>query len=174
MGFTDLFSCRYDKNTIPEACLIGCWFAGSSLGLLAERFFGDACASFLRPLAGCLPEFGGVLASAVFPLLLSACAVFLFRSAGCYAGCLIRGVTQGFFLGLISRCYGSAGVFVACLLMFSGLMVNAVLLVYWLRRLRLGLQGFHGDTLLGLGLCALVGAVDRLFVAPFLVDVINL
>ena len=70
-----LFLRRYDKNTIRGVGLLACWFAGSSLGLCAACVCGDAYASFLQPLTGCLPEFGGVFASAVFPLLLSACAV---------------------------------------------------------------------------------------------------
>ena len=169
-----LISCRYDKNTIPGAALIGCWIAGTSLGFCAECVCGDAYASFLPSLAGCLPEVGGVLAAACFPLLASACAVFLFRSAGCYAGCVLRGLNQGFLMGLISRCYGVAAPLMACLLGFSGLWVNGVLLCYWLRRLRLGLRSFPEDTLLCLGLCGAVGALDRLIIAPFLVDVINL
>lgn len=166
--------CRYDKNTIPGMCLIGCWIAGSSLGLWAARIFGDAYASFLQPLAGALPELGGVFAAAVFPLLFSACAAILFRSAGCFGVCILRGLSQGFALGLIGSVYGSAGPLVAFLLVFSGLCVNPVLIWYWLRRLRLGPAELRRDTLVCLGLCALVGALDGLVIAPFLAEVINL
>lgn len=169
-----LFLRRYDKNTIRGVGLLACWFAGSSLGLCAACVCGDAYASFLQPLTGCLPEFGGVFASAVFPLLLSACAVFFFRSAGCYGMCLLRSLTQGFLLGLVGGLYGSAAPLMAFLLLFSGLCVNPVLLFFWLRRLAFGTQGLRNDTIVCLGLCTMIGAMDYLVIAPFLVDVINL
>ena len=165
---------RLDKNTIREWALIALWIAGSSLGLLAERFNGDAYASFLQPLAGCAPDLGGVFASAIFPLLLSACAVFLFGTAGCYGMCLIRGMSQGFVLGLVGDCYGIAAPLVAVLLTFSGLTVNAVLLCFWLRRVRLGDTGLQRDLSFMLGFGACIGAADYLLIGPFLADVINL
>ena len=165
---------RLDKNTIREWALIALWIAGSSLGLLAERLFGDAYASFLQPLAGTGPDLGGVFAAAIFPLLLSACAVFLWGAAGCYGMCLLRGVSQGLLLGLIRRCYGTAAPLVALLLAFSGLAVNAVLLFFWLRRLRMGQTDFQKDLSVMLGLGACIALTDHLLIGPFLADVINL
>ena len=165
---------RLDKDTIREWALIVLWIAGSSLGLWAERFLGDAYASFLHPLAGIAPELSGVFAAAMFPLLLSACAVCLFGAAGCYGMCLARGLSQGLVLGLIRRCYGTAAPLVALLLAFSGLAVNAVLLVFWLRRVRTGDSDFRKDLFLMLGLGACIGWTDYLLIGPFLADVINL
>lgn len=168
------FLSRYDKNTIRSSGLLACWFAGSSLGLWAVRFCGDAYASFLQPLTGVLPEIGGVNAAAVFPLLLSACAVILFGDLGCFVLCLLRSVSQGFLLGLIGMVYGSAGALVAFLLGFSTLMTNAVLLYFWLRRLALGRAWFREDLAVCFGLCAGIGVADYLVIAPFLADVMNL
>lgn len=164
---------RLDKNTIPELALIALWFAGLSLGLWAACRYGDAYASFLQPLACFAPELGGVFASAIFPLLLSACAVALFDSTGCFGMCLIRSLSQGFFLGLIRICYGTAAPLVALLLGFSALLGNGVLLFCWLRWLRAGSVPF-GAMLAPLGLCAGIGAADYLLIGPFLVEVINL
>ena len=164
---------RLDKNTIREWGLIALWTAGLSLGLWAERFLGDAYASFLQPLAGTAPDLGGVFATAVFPLLLSACAAVLFGAAGCYGMCLLRGLSQGFLLGLLRGCYGAAAPLAALLLTFSGLAVNGLLVAFWLRRLRMGNTCFRKDVLLMLGLGACVGAADYLLIGPFLADVIN-
>lgn len=165
---------RLDKSTVRESALIALWIAGSSLGLWSVRYCGDAYASFLQPLAGFAPDLGGVFASAVFPLLLSVCAAALFGAAGCYGMCLIRGLSQGFLLGLIPGCYGTAAPLIALLLTFSGLAVNAVLLYFWLRRLRMGHLGFQKDIFLMLGLSVCIAMVDYLLIGPFLADVINL
>lgn len=165
---------RLDKNTIREWALIALWIAGSSLGLWVVRFCGDAYASFLQPLAGVGPDLGGVFASAIFPLFMSACAAFLLGAAGCYGMCLIRGLSQGVLLGLIRGCYGAAGPLVALLLTFSALAVNGLLLFFWLRRLRMGNTGFQKDVSLMIGFGVLVGVADYLLVGPFLADVINL
>lgn len=163
---------RMDRNTVPEAVLIGCWIAGSSLGLWAGCLSRDLFELFLDALPGTLPGFGGMFASALFPLLLSACAVVFFRSAGCYGICLVRGLSQGFLLGLIGACYGSAAPLLAFLLVFTGLMVNGVLFFFWLRRLQLGMERFGSDLLLCGGLCLLIGVTDVLAIAPFLADII--
>lgn len=165
---------RLDKNTVPGFALITLWIAGSSLGLLAACLSGDAYASFLQPLAGTLPDLGGVFASALFPLLLSVCMAILFHNAGCYGMCLIRSISQGFLLGLIRLCYGAAAPLVAVLLAFSALAVNGVLLCFWLRRLWLGNAGLWEDALLLIPVCACIAAADYLVIGPFLADVINL
>ena len=165
---------RLDKNTIREVALIALWTAGLSLGLWAACRYGDAYASFLQPLAGYAPDLGGVFASAIVPLLLSACAAILWDAAGCYGMCLIRGVSQGFLLGLIRLCYGTAVPLMAFLLAFSALAVNGVLLFFWLRRLRMGNACFREELMLLLGLCACIAAADYLLIGPFLADVMNL
>ena len=165
---------RLDKSTIPGMALIALWIAGSSLGLLAACRYGDAYASFLQPLAGFSPDLGGVFASAIFPLLLSACAAILFDAAGCYGICLLRGLGQGFFLGLVRACFGMAAPLAVLLMGFSALLVNGVLLFFWLRWLRMGIAGLREEFAALLALCAGIGAVDYLLVGPFLADVMNL
>lgn len=163
---------RLDKNTIPELALIALWIAGLSLGLWAACRYGDAYASFLQPLAGNLPDLGGVFASAILPLLLSACAVCLLDTAGCYAMCLFRSVSQGFFLGLFRSCYGTAAPLAALLMGFSALMENGVLLFFWMGRISSRGCSFREECPL-LGLCAGIAAADYLLIGPFLADVIN-
>lgn len=168
------FLSRYDKNTVRTAGLLALFFGGSSLGLWAACCCGDAYASFLQPLTGIVPDVGGVFAAAVFPLLLSACAVILFRDIGIAAACLLRAVSQGFLMGLVCMVYGSAAPLAAFLLLFSGLMTNAVLLFFWMRRLTVGMLRFREEMAVCLGVCIGIGAVDLLVIAPFLVDVMNL
>lgn len=166
--------CRLDKNTIPELSLLALWIAGSSLGLWTACRYGGAYASFLQPLAGVAPDLGGVFASAIFPLLLSACLVFLFQNAGCYGMCMLRAFSQGLFLGLVRVCYGAAAPLMAFLLGFSGLLVNGVLLFFWLRRLRFGDLHMKQELPVLFVLCTGIAVADYCLVGPFLVDVVNL
>lgn len=174
MQSVSTFLRRIDKNTFPELVLTALWIAGTFLGLLASRFHGDAYASFLQPLPGLEPELGGVFASAIVPLLLSACAVILFHAAGCYGMCLLRGLSQGFLIGVIRSVYGSAAPLMTFLLTFSGQAVNVVLLFFWLRWLRYGSLGIR-EWCAGLfGLCAVAGVMDYLVIGPFLVDIVTI
>lgn len=167
-------SYRFDQNAILSGALVACWFGGSALGLLAALRYGDAYASFLPLLAGCLPDLAGVCAAVLFPLLLSACAVYFFHHIGCFSLCLIRAVCQGFLVGLIGQCYGTAAPLMVILLMFSGLWVNGLLLFFGLRRLSLGRERFREDLTVCLCIGTAAGAVDYLVIAPFLLEVVTL
>lgn len=165
---------RFFRNTIPEWVLLAYWLAGSSLGLLTARFCGDVHSSFLLQIPGFAPDLMGCFTSTLFPLLLSAFAVLLFRSAGCYVACLIRSLSQGLMIGLLGCAYGAAAPLMTFLLLFSGLCVNAVLLTFWLRFLVGSGREIRSDLILFGGICVAIGAVDHLLIAPFLVDVMNL
>ena len=165
---------RFDRNTIRGCILLLCWFAGLSLGLLAADFHGDALSSFTEPLPSVLPALGGLLIPAVFPLLFSACAVVLFSDFGCLTAAAIRGLVQGFFLSALAGSGRAASPVLAFLLVFTGLMLNPVLLFFWYRRMTLGAERFLGDFLGCTAIAGLIAITDYWVIAPFLVDVINL
>ena len=165
---------RFDRNTIRGCILLICWFAGLSLGLLAADFCGDALSSFVEPLPSVLPVLGGALITAYFPLLFSACAVVLFSAFGCLVAAALRGLAQGFFLGILAGASGAASPILAFLLVFTGLMMNPVLLFFWYRRMILGAERFWDDLLGCAGIAGLILITDYWVIAPFLVDVINL
>lgn len=163
-----------DRITIPGTRLFGCWIAGSLLGLTAAFFPGNFYTPLFRVLPGCMPTPGGTAVTVFLPLLISACAVYLFRYTACYCCCFVRSFGQGIFLGALASVYGRASMLMAVLLLFSGLCVNCVMLAYWLRRIRFGAAGYFRDTAVCFCVCALIGALDYGVIAPFLADVINL
>lgn len=167
------FRYRRKRDTIPGLRLCGCWFAGSSLGLLAECFCGDAIASWLTLLPGQIPDLGSVLLLSVLPLLLTASAVTLFRPCACYVLCLIRGFGQGLVIACLGRLFGSGTPIVVFLLLFSSLWTNPFILWYWCRCLRGNSCRFAADTVLCAVFCVLIGLLDHCAIAPFLADVIN-
>ena len=162
------------KNTIPEMLLLVSWLIGSSLGFWAERFYGGSIGSFFELLPCMIPDWSSILVSAILPLLLSACAVVLFRNIVCYWCCFLRSFFQSILISSICRYFGFGAPIMVYLLLFSALWGNVFLIWFWQRRLQGETDCIFPDCCLGIFVCLAIGVVDRLAIAPFLVDVINL
>lgn len=156
---------RSTTDLISGATLLGVWLAGLSLGLLADRFYGDCYESLIFPAGFASLLFFDSCLVTILPLLLSAFAVFFFHRFGACLACFLRGLTMGFFLGVLMA---AGGAWLAVLLLFSGLCFCPVLLWYLWRRLIGDLRNARRD----FGYCLLAGlclaAVDTWVVAPFL------
>lgn len=156
---------------IPGAALLGVWLAGSSLGLLAARSCGDDYGSLALRAGETALSFPDACVVTLLPLLLSAFAVFFFHRFGAYAFCLLRGIAIGFCLGVLTA---AGGVWLAVLLLFSGLAYSPVVLWYLWRRLEMGLRSAAADGLL----CGLAGivlaAADTLLAAPLLAAALSI
>ena len=166
MQQTNVIRFRTSTELIPGIALMGAWLAGLSLGLLADRFYGD-CYEMLAFSAGRMAlTFLDAFLVTILPLLLSAFAVFFFHRFGACLACFLRGFTMGFFLGVLTA---AGGAWLAVLLLFSGLCFCPVLLWYLWRRFSVGLRDARRD----FALCCLAGlclaAVDIWVVSPFLV-----
>ena len=161
---------RTSSARIPGAALLGVWLAGSSLGLWAARFYGDDYGQLVLRAGETSLSFLSACVVTLLPLLLSAFAVFFFRRPGVYGACLLRGISLGFFLGVLTAV---GGLWLAVLLLFSGLAYSPVLLWYLWRRLESGLGGAGADCLW----CGLAGillaAADTWLVAPFLATALS-
>lgn len=158
---------RFSRSTVPGLILGGSWFAGLSLGLWAARFQGDALQSLAFSAGSAELSFPDACVVTVFPLLLSACAVFIFHRFGAYLAALLRGIAIGFMLGVISRA-APGGALLSLLLLFSGLFYSPVHLWYLWRRLQYGMFGFKGDSFFCLAVGLALSAVDTWVVSPFL------
>ena len=156
---------RRISNLVPCIALMGVWLAGLSLGLLADRFYGDYYGSLVIPAGAAPLSFGDACMVTILPLLLSAFAVLFFHCCGACIACFLRGVSMGFFLGLLTD---AGGLWLAVLLPFSGLFFAPVLLWYLWRRVLMDLRDAHRDfcRCLLAGVC--LAAVDTWVVAPFL------
>ena len=165
MQYTAAVRTRPYKHMIPGATLMGVWLAGLSLGLLTDRFYGESYESLVLFAGRQMPSFTDAILVTILPLLLSAFAVFFFHRFGVCLACFLRGLTIGFFLGVLTA---AGGAWLAVLLLFSGLCFCPVLLWYLWRRLIGDLRSARRD----FGICLLAGlclaAVDTWVVAPFL------
>ena len=156
-------SSRFDRGIVPGLTLGGVWFAGLTLGLLAARFYGGPLGALTPAAIGSELTFWNACMAAVLPLFLSAFAVYFFHRFGVYMACGLRGIAMGFFLGvLISEC----GLWLGCLLSFSGLCGCGILL--WFLWRRLGVSPFSGDLLCAVAAAMAVSAVDIWVIAPYL------
>lgn len=175
-GDQDLLRCNFDRtrfqhSTVPGLILMGIWFAGVSLGLLAARFFGDVYGSMTRS-AGRVPlSFWDACTASLLPLILSAFAVCFFHRCGALLACGIRGFLVGYTLGILCAV---GGLWLCGLLFFSGLMGSPVLLWFLWRRLRLGMLDFRRDWILCALSCVFLAVVDTWVVAPFLAAALSL
>lgn len=169
-GDGDLLWCKLDRtrfrhNTVPGLALIGVWFAGVSLGLLAACYHGEVYGDLPLPAGAAPLSFFGACVASLLPLILSAFAVCFFHRCGALAACGIRGLLVGFTLGVL---WAGGGLWLCGLLFFSGLLGSPILLWFLWRRLRLGRLDFREDLVrCALG-CVLLAAVDTWVVAPFL------
>ena len=156
---------RFRHSMVPGLTLAGVWFAGVSLGLLAARFHGEVYGSMARS-AGTVPlSFADACMVSLLPLILSAFAVYFFRRCGALAACVVRGLLVGYTLGVLCK---AGGLWLCCLMFFSGLFGCPILLWFLWRRLRLGMLDFRGDFVrCALG-CVVLATVDTWAVAPFL------
>ena len=165
MQYTAAVRTRPYTRMIPGVTLLGVWLAGLSLGLVADRFLGEKYESLVLLAGRNPPSFPDACLVTILPLLLSAFAVFFFHRFGVFLTCFLRGLTMGFFLGVLAA---AGGVWLAVLLMFSGLCFCPVLLWYLWRRFSEGLRDARRDFCICFlaGLC--LAAVDTWVVAPFL------
>ena len=165
MQYTAAVRTRLYVRMIPGVTLLGVWLAGLSLGLLADRFYGESYESLLLFAGRQPPSIVDAGLVTILPLLLSAFAVFFFHRFGVCLACFLRGLSLGFFLGVLTA---AGGAWLAVLLLFSGLSFCPVLLWYLWRRFSDGLRNARRDFWICLlaGLC--LAAVDTWVVAPFL------
>lgn len=163
---------RFDKNTFLRAGICLVWIAGLSLGFCAARSYGDTYEAYILQAPDSLPSFFGVLSVNVLPLLISACAVFFFRSIS-FVLCLLRGILLGLGLGVIAVSYGGAGFLMSGSLLFSLLASTPVFFWYLCRRLEHGIRSFRRDTVICLLTGLVLSLLDIWVVSPFLREIMN-
>lgn len=156
---------RFDRTLVPGLLLLGVWFAGQSLGLMAARFYGEPVAALALSAGAVELTFRNACLANILPLFLSAFAVLFFHRFGAYLACFLRALTIGFLLGAISD---AGGLWLGVLLAFSALASGPVVLWYLWRRLTMGLCTLNRDIILCTGILVLIAAVDSQIAAPFL------
>jgi len=163
-------SCRLNKNTFLRMMVILCWVAGLSLGIGADRFYGEALQACLLLTPHLRPLLLGSMCVNIFPFLIFACAV-VFIPGAAYGLCLVRGFLTGSAIAGVVSCFSGAGLFMCLMLLFSLLLFAPVILWFSLQSIFTEQTGFAKDVffclLLGAGICF----ADHFLIAPLLLEI---
>ena len=158
---------------IPGITLMGVWLVGLSLGLVADRFYGD-CFESLVFSAGCKPvRFADACLVAILPLLLSAFAVFFNKSWLLLPLSLIKAVSFSFCSEGLNMIFDSSGWLIRSMLLFSDIFLMPLLCWFMFRLIKGGTDNWHKE----LGICLItalfVGLLNYCVVSSFLVTLMQ-
>ena len=160
----------YDRNMILHTTVLLNWIAGLSLGIYADRFYGEAYRACFMLTAHQIPDFFGVMCICVLPLLISAYAVSFFPFL-LFGICLFYGILTGLGISAAAILWGSGCGITVILSLFRLLLYGPVLLWYWLGGR--GTQFLLRDTVICMILGIIISWLDCAVVAPFLWEITN-
>ena len=161
---------NFDKNTFLPAAVVLIWVAGLSLGVIADRLYGEAYRACLLLTPYQLPDFFGSVSIRLLPLLISAYAVS-FCPLLLLGIVLFWGMLTGLGISAVAVLYAGAGGMMSGLLLFGLLLQGPVLLWYWLYGG--GGQKFRRDTVCCLGIGIIISWLDQAVVAPLLLEIVT-
>ena len=160
----------FHRNTLLRGQLALIWIAGLSLGVFADRFYGEAMRACVAKAVCRSPDFFGAVCVNVLPLMICAYAFFFLPRLLDWI-CMIRAVLTGMVLSGVVGVFASAGGLIAVLLLFGLLFSGTVLVWYWIRRREDGAMCFSADTGLCMGFGIVIACVDSLVIGPFLAQI---
>ena len=147
------------------------WTVGFWLGVCFAAF-ADNLTSLMRAFCEESVSIVGLFLVPFFPFLISAVAVFLSASLILYLTCFCKSFLLGFSVCIVSSAFSGGGWLICALLLFTDLLTVPALLLFQLRcAQRCGRQIWR-DALIAALWFAAVSAVDRLWILPFLREII--
>lgn len=166
--FTSFFHCRTPRTTLALLWICGL-LTGSLVSLSADEILAP---TMLAAISGGL-SISGLLLVLLFPLLLTAAAVFISRPVFLYPVAFLKAFLFAFTgIGLLLS-LASSGWLIRCLLMFSDSLLLPFLWLLWLQIVsgpdRFAMRRFLTVSLLAL----LTGILDYFLVAPFLAGLLT-
>ena len=166
--FTSFFHCRTPRTTLVLLWICGL-LTGSLVSLSAD---GILAPTMLAAISGSL-SIPGLLLVLLFPLLLTAAAVFISRPVFLYPVAFLKAFLFAFTGAGLLLSLASSGWLIRCLLMFSDSLLLPFLWLLWLQIVsgpdRFAMRRFLTVSLLAL----LTGILDYSFVAPFLAGLLT-
>lgn len=169
--FQDSFHCRRkDLHRLLAFCFCLGLAGGSFTFLLA----GKTLLPLMRSALYAPVSIVGILCVSVFPILISAYAVFLSNFLLLLSLSFARAFLFSFVSLGISQAFASAGWLMQGLLLFGGWTSLPVLYWYWLRNLSPGRRFHWGETALAFTLSGLLGSIHFGIISPFLVRLIGI
>ncbi len=167
----DSFHCRRKALHHLLAFSFCLGLAGGSLTFLSA---GESLFPLMRSVLYAPVSIVGILCVSVFPILISAYAVFLSNFAFLLPLCFTRAFLFSFVSLGITQAFASAGWLMQSLLLFSDWTSLPVLYWYWLRNLSPDRRFHWGETVFACSLSGLLGSIHFGIISPFLVRLIGI
>ena len=160
------------RHNFGICSLLGCWTVGLLLGLSFAFFADHSVLSLMRRWIYLPVTIVDLLTGCLFPLLLSAFAVYLNEPwvLGPILGA--KAFVFGFCACIICRCFGSAGWLVCSLLLISGWASAALLLYFDLKASSDRTKAMARFPWFAF-IAITIALVDIYFVAPILTGALN-
>lgn len=150
------------------------FFLGLVCGSLAYLSAGKSLIPLMRSTLHVPVSIVGPLCVSVFPILLSAYAVFLSNFVLLLPLCFAKAFLFSFVSLGISQAFASAGWLMRSLLLFGSWTSLPILYWYWLRSLTPGYRFHFWETLFVCSLTCLLGSIHFGIISPFLVRLIGI
>lgn len=147
------------------------WIAGLAAGSFAYMASGEWILPLMRSVLYAPVSIVGILCVSLFPILISAYAVFLSNSRLLLPICFVKAFLFSFASMGIWVSFASAGWLMRILLLFTDWTCLPILYWFWLRSLkhRVGLW----ETILVCSLTGFLGSISFRIISPFLVRLIE-
>ena len=147
------------------------WISGMIFGI-SFSYCSGSLLSLMRGVVHHPVSIVGLGAVLLLPFLLSALAVFLSHPGFLMVLSFIKAFFFGACAAALDQCFIPIGWFVRMLLLFSDIAGIPVLFWLWLRCLSADKSSLPGAFLSVLIILLIIGSIDYLVIAPFLVSII--
>lgn len=145
------------------------WALGLSVGLILVSTVQESVFSLMRAAACCRVSIVGLIVLLIFPLFLSAFAVFLSIPVMLLPIACFKGIALAFCALGVVYAFGSAGWLIRMLLMFSDSFMIPVLFWFWVRHISGNRNLLRRDFLICAAFAVVIGAMEYFLVSPYLV-----
>ena len=156
----------------PRMILAICFISGLAFGA-AFSGSADSMAQLTPAALSAHGSLMGLLSAVLLPFLLSALVIVMGQPLLLLLIAFFKAFLAGFLGCSILRFYGSAGLLVRGLFLFSECATLPVLYYYWYRHLLPNRQSVPLTTATAVFAAVLAGTIDYCFVSPFLTAVIS-
>ena len=157
-----------------RACILAVfWVLGLAFGALISLLNEDHLYSLMRTAVNIRVSIVHLLLIQIFPVLLSAIAVYYSIPLYIFFICIFKSVCLGFILVSLGHVFGNAGWLIRFLFMFSDTLTIPSLLLYWFKHISGMKHSFLLDTKCLVLFTLFVSFLEYFLVSPFFMSVIR-
>lgn len=166
--FSFSFACR-----INVWILAFVWIIGFVVGAILSHFSEAYIVSLMRAAASCRVSIVWLVICNLFPLLLSAFAVYFSTPVVAECFMLFRAFSYGYIVFGLVPAFGLGGWLVGMLLLFSACSINVMLLWLFLSSDKMCFRVFWTRLAVCVSAVLVITVVDYLYIAPFLARIME-